>query len=789
LKYKSNANSLNFQVEYQFTPSLISIFPPFLPKKLINIAQNLYINITEMKNTVLTFAFFLYFLTFSNANAQVVLIENTGWLESAYVKWSPVADATNYKVYVKAADAQEIDYKLLDDMLVRRYADYFRADALGLKAGNYQLKVVPVFDGQENTTQATVSEPLNVKAYIREGFAFSTNSPNQTSSGAYNDDGTLREGAQIIYLTAANAQTVQLDVVTNNKGGVTACTGIGEILAARQKGYDLTPLAIRVIGKVTAANMAGQINSLSLIEVKGKSSHTEMNITVEGVGDDATTFGWGILVRNSVNVEVRNMGFMQFPDDGVSLDTDNRNIWIHNNDFFYGKNGGGDKNKGDGSLDSKKTGYTTLSFNHFWDSGKCNLLGNGTEDPEYLTYHHNWYDHSDSRHPRVRFHSVHVYNNYYDGNSKYGIGAANGGPSIFAENNYFRHCKYPMLISMQGSDVWNASKGANDYSNNPTFSKEDGGIIKAYGNYIEQASRFIPYNAAGSGTPNPAVDFDAVVVSSRDETIPSSVKTVYGNYTYNNFDTNASIMYPYTIQSPEEAKADVMQYAGRVNGGDLKFTFDASEDTNAEIIPALENAVKNYTSSVLAIGGTDVSGGGDNGGGGAVTGSLICHFTGKQVSNAAFSVTGNFSDSKGSVSVGGVTYSDCLKMESATSVRFTISEPMTLTLIFATTEGGKKVKIDGTNYTTDAQGIATVTLEAGEHEITKGDSINLFYISLQGSNASGWESVSPKGNVVETTYYNIAGVCTNKLQLHSIYIREEVYENGSVKRTKLIYKK
>jgi len=36
-----------------------------------------------------------------------------------------------------------------------------------------------------------------------------------------------------------------------------------------------------------------------------------------------------------------------------------------------------------------------------------------------------------------------------------------------------------MLISMQGSDVFNETKNANDYSDMPTFSKENGGIIKA----------------------------------------------------------------------------------------------------------------------------------------------------------------------------------------------------------------------------------------------------------------------------------------------------------------------
>lgn len=105
----------------------------------------------------------------------------------------------------------------------------------------------------------------------------------------------------------------------------------------------------------------------------------------------------------------------------------------------------------------------------------------------YITYHHNWFDHSDSRHPRIRTCSVHVYNNYYDGNAKYGVGIIMGA-SCFVESNYFRNCKYPMLISGQGSDV--ATGG--------TFSGEAGGVIKAYGNIMSGQKAFVSYSDSSS---------------------------------------------------------------------------------------------------------------------------------------------------------------------------------------------------------------------------------------------------------------------------------------------------
>ena len=69
-------------------------------------------------------------------------------------------------------------------------------------------------------------------------------------------------------------------------------------------------------------------------------------------------------------------------------------------------------------------------------------------------------------------------------------------------------------------------------------------------------------------------------------------------------------------------------------------------------------------------------------------------------------------------------------METATSIKFSLEKPMTLTLVFGLAEKGKKVKVDGTTYTTDDNARVTVQLATGDHVITKGDSINLFYIGL-----------------------------------------------------------
>ena len=341
------------------------------------------------------------------------------------------------------------------------------------------------------------------------------------ASGGYsNENGEDNAERQIVYVTQENVNAITLDVITNSKKQTTTATGLAEILKLRAKGYDTRNLIIRIIGTLKAENVTG-INSNGYLEIKKC-----QNITIEGVGDDAAVYGFGMLIRDATNIEIRNLGFMLFSDDGISLDTGNNNIWIHNNDIFYGAPGSdSDQVKGDGSCDVKKfSNYITISYNHFWDSGKASLCGLKEEQEYFVTYHHNWFDHSDSRHPRIRLGSVHIYNNYYDGNAKYGVGVTTGA-SAYVEKNVFRNCKYPMLSSLQGTEFKLGNK---------TFSGESGGMIKAYDNTITGASSIIYAS-------EDMTQFDAYDAKTRDEQVPDTYVTYNGNTTYNNFDTKETM--------------------------------------------------------------------------------------------------------------------------------------------------------------------------------------------------------------------------------------------------------
>lgn len=520
------------------------------------------------------------------AENGISIIESGGWMESAWLKWAPVDGADSYKVYYKKAGSSS--YTEADKELIREYDGYFRADIPGLSAGEYILKVVPVTGGAEGNGAETGT--LSVENFVREGFAFSPNSPCGYTTGGYNKDGTVNPAADIVYVTNENKNTVTIN------GDTAKGVGINGIFAYREKNKIKTPLVVRLIGKVEMPE--GVTDYMMGIK------ETE-NVTFEGIGDDAAVYGWGLTMKRARNVEVRNIGIMLYggiggDGDSLSLDTENKNIWLHNIDFFYGEQGkDSDQTKGDGSIDLKaRSDYITVSYNHFWDSGKTCVAGGvweakNPDDPEakiFVTYHHNWFDHSDSRHPRCVAANVHVYNNYYDGNSTYGIGAAVQS-SIFAEGNYFRNCKRPMLIATQGSDCYDSATGT--YKDKGTLSGQTGGMIKEYNNIIIGASRFYTQLT----TPDEG-QIDAYHAESRDEIVPETVKALSGGHTYNNFDTS-DVMYEYSPHAPEDVPAVLKAKAGRMNGGDFKWTFTEEDDELKDLDPELKAALVNYESPVV----------------------------------------------------------------------------------------------------------------------------------------------------------------------------------------------
>ena len=165
------------------------------------------------------------------------------------------------------------------------------------------------------------------------------------------------------------------------------------------------------------------------------------NKTIIGIGADATVAhlgfdvtGWGDSEAESIadfceapyrdefvpvsNVIIRNLHFADTlgsssDADGIVVQCYAHHVWIDHNTFHGVANGN------DGAIDIKRgADWVTVSWNHLRHWDKSMLLGhddaNGEQDRGMLhvTYHHNYFENTRQRHPRIRFGHAHVFNNY-----------------------------------------------------------------------------------------------------------------------------------------------------------------------------------------------------------------------------------------------------------------------------------------------------------------------------------------------------------------------------------------
>ncbi len=108
--------------------------------------------------------------------------------------------------------------------------------------------------------------------------------------------------------------------------------------------------------------------------------------------------------------------------------------------------------------------------------------------------------------------------------------------------------------------------------------------------------------------------------------------------------------------------------------------------------------------------------------------TVVHNFTTSGTSSSFFTISGNLSTIKGTITYNGLTLTQCLKIETSTSISFTTAGTSTLKLVFNDADG-TRIKVDGTNYAMTG-GLVNVSLGAGAHTITKTDVANLYYIEL-----------------------------------------------------------
>jgi pectate lyase len=323
--------------------------------------------------------------------------------------------------------------------------------------------------------------------------------------------------AGLIGFATVEGYGVTTTVGAGNDASIVTVSNYADLVAAVA---DATPRIVQVSGRITGSGPMVDVGS---------------NKTILGVGSDATIDGFGFDINGWTpreveefgtdvcnpenidefprvsNVIVRNLTFVNTSDDSINVQCYSHHVWIDHNSFNVSN---------DGSVDVKRgSDLVTVSFNHFISTDKTMLLGhsadNGEQDRGFLrvTYHHNWFDDTATRTPRVRFGYAHVLNNYLDSTDYFlGLGVE---AQIYAEGNFVEKAKTLTQTFTESTDyhlTWAPSNiydpatitRANDSGSTMTdWLEADGSVAapSAYQYTVEPASavQTSVKNGAGAG--------------------------------------------------------------------------------------------------------------------------------------------------------------------------------------------------------------------------------------------------------------------------------------------------
>ncbi len=544
-------------------------------------------------------------VTISQASSSNNLTVNsvTGSNESIIVEF-PVATGKTNEDYVVKYSKDNNTYKEIDKELILIDNQVAKAYIVGLEAGDYYVRV----EEAETPTNYYLSSVVQVSEQDRSGYAHFgyTN-----GVGAYNDDGTLKTGAKVIYVSDATKNTVTygsyvglgkilanlknisdpvsirfLDTVKTaqwnsktyssaaktsaliteiaNHLGVTAgadsFTIKAEDISSSVNTYSNDLAAgITVLGNINNSYLSYGSDSKSATGYGFDSCWNDMkienasNVTIEGVGENAGLFQWGMTFAKCNSIEIKNLKFANYTEDacsfqgGSNTDLNYGNYWIHNCTFDEGVNNWDvstekDKNDGDGSTDFKYCHNVTVSYCVYNDTHKTNLIGSDNKALQYnITLHHNYYKDCKARLPLVRQTNIHIYNNYYDGTTSTGI-SVRAKCYAFIENNYFSG-KNPFMLGYKTSSSVNPigttiKAIGNEFSSSVTVSAlgsdtDQGMGLKENGIYVlttKDSASNDAYSKNLTATRTTSVGTD-------------SICTPDGTTSYVDFDTNSTLFY------------------------------------------------------------------------------------------------------------------------------------------------------------------------------------------------------------------------------------------------------
>lgn len=323
----------------------------------------------------------------------------------------------------------------------------------------------------------------------------SSNSSSSSSSGG--NPGNLADGFASISGDGRSG-------TNGGEGGETVTVSNFNDLVAQVA--DNNARIVRVSGTINGSGMVNVGSNKTIIGIGSGASLSGFGLNVNtwgqpgasGLGDacDADEVG---LVAPVENVIIANLNFRDADDDSINVQCWAHHVWIHHNTFYPAN---------DGSVDIKRgSDMVTVSYNRFVGTEKSMLLGHSNK-PEIaamdrgnlrVTYHHNWFDGSRTRHPRVRFGYAHLYNNYWQIDD-YAIGLGIEA-NVYAEANFVHSGKTITSIFSESTGYRLTWTGSNVYDTATITRANDSG--KTQKDWLD-ADGSVPRPTAYSYNPGPA---------------------------------------------------------------------------------------------------------------------------------------------------------------------------------------------------------------------------------------------------------------------------------------------
>jgi pectate lyase len=201
--------------------------------------------------------------------------------------------------------------------------------------------------------------------------------------------------------------------------------------------------------------VSGALSGSAKIRVgSDKTIYGESGSSIEGVG---------LYVKDVSNVILRNLKISKVvADNGDAIGIQaSENVWVDHCDLSSDLDNG--KDYYDGLLDiTHASEYVTVSNTYLHDHYKASLVGhsdsNADEDTGtlHVTYANNYWKNINSRQPSVRFGTVHIVNNYWDGALGTGVNTRMGA-QVFIESSVFANCATKAIESADSDEIGYAS--------------------------------------------------------------------------------------------------------------------------------------------------------------------------------------------------------------------------------------------------------------------------------------------------------------------------------------------